>query len=242
MAHFYLADSLETTTVGATVLLDGPEGRHASTVSRVRVGETVAIGNGRGLLITGEVQATSKDTVELQVLSVEQVELSYPQLYLVQALAKTDRDERAVEAATELGIDVVIPWAADRSVSKWEGPKVDKGIARWSAIVREATKQSIRPFIPRVGPPLKTAQLRAELDGINVLVLDPTGTIPLSQVELDQRSVAIIVGPEGGITDAELSRFAESGATIVTLGSNILRTSTAGPAALAILNAKLGRC
>jgi 16S rRNA (uracil1498-N3)-methyltransferase len=202
----------------------------------------LAVGNGRGLLISGEVQATTKDTVELRVVSVEQAELSQPQIYLVQALAKTDRDERAVEAATELGIDVVIPWAADRSVSKWDGPKVDKGLARWSAIVREATKQSIRPFVPRVGPHLKIAQLGTELEGINVLVLDPTGTIPLSRVELDHRSVAIVVGPEGGITDAELSRFADAGATIVTLGSNILRTSTAGPAALAILNAKLGRC
>jgi len=242
MAHFYLADSLESTTVGATVFLDGSEGRHAATVSRVRVGETLAVGNGRGLLISGEVLATSKDTVELRVVSIKQVELSQPHIYLVQALAKTDRDERAVEAATELGIDVVIPWAADRSVSKWEGPKVDKGLARWSAIVREATKQSIRPFIPRVGPHLKTAQLGTELEGINVLVLDPTGTIPLSQVELDHRSIALVVGPEGGITEAELSRFADAGATIVTLGSNILRTSTAGPAALAILNAKLGRC
>lgn len=242
MAHFYLADSLESTTVGATVFLDGSEGRHAATVSRVRVGETLAVGNGRGLLISGEVLATTKDTVELRVVSEKQVELSQPHIYLVQALAKTDRDERAVEAATELGIDVVIPWAADRSVSKWEGPKVDKGLARWSAIVREATKQSIRPFIPRVGPHLKTAQLGTELEGINVLVLDPTGTIPLSQVELDHRSIALVVGPEGGITEAELSRFADAGATIVTLGSNILRTSTAGPAALAILNAKLGRC
>ncbi len=242
MAHFYLADSLESTTVGATVFLDGSEGRHAATVSRVRVGETLAVGNGRGLLISGEVLATTKDTVELRVVSVKQAELSQPHIYLVQALAKTDRDERAVEAATELGIDVVIPWAADRSVSKWEGPKIDKGLARWSAIVREATKQSIRPFIPRVGPHLKTAQLGTELEGINVLVLDPTGTIPLSQVELDHRSIALVVGPEGGITEAELFRFANAGATIVTLGSNILRTSTAGPAALAILNAKLGRC
>jgi 16S rRNA (uracil1498-N3)-methyltransferase len=242
MAHFYLADSLVSTTVGATVFLDGPEGRHAATVSRVRVGETLAIGNGQGLVISGEVLAATKDTVELCVVSIEQAVLSAPQMYLVQALAKTDRDERAVEAATELGIDVVIPWAADRSVSKWEGPKIEKGIARWTAIVREASKQSIRPFVPRIGPHLTTAQLAKELDGMNVIVLDPTGIIPLSHVKLDDRPIALVVGPEGGITEAELTRFSDSGASIVTLGSNILRTSTAGPAAVAILNAKLGRC
>jgi 16S rRNA (uracil1498-N3)-methyltransferase len=176
------------------------------------------------------------------VEAVEQVEPPTPLTYLVQALAKTDRDERAIEAATELGIDVVLPWAADRSISKWEGTKVEKGLSRWSAIVREATKQSIRAFVPRVGPHLKSSQLLAALDGVHILVLDPTGTVPLSQVELDDRDIALIVGPEGGITESELSRFSESGATVVSMGSHILRTSTAGPAALAILNAKLGRC
>jgi 16S rRNA (uracil1498-N3)-methyltransferase len=242
MAHFYLLESLESTTVGSTIVLEGPEGRHAATVSRVRVGETLALGNGRGLMVSAEVIATSKDVVELRVESVEQKQEDSPHISLVQALAKTDRDERAIEAATDLGINAVIPWAADRSISQWVGPKVEKGISRWSAIVREASKQSIRAFVPRVEPLLMTSQLPAELSGDHIVVLDPTGNIPLSQVELDGRNIALIVGPEGGITDAELSRLSDAGATIVTLGTNILRTSTAGPAALAILNAKLGRC
>lgn len=242
MAHFYLLETLESTSVGSTIVLDGPEGRHASTVSRVRVGESFSLGNGRGLIVSAEVLATTKDTVELRVDTVEHISPATPQTYLVQALAKTDRDERAVEAATELGIDVVIPWAADRSISKWEGPKIDKGISRWSAIVREATKQSIRPYIPRVGPHLKTPELIKELEGIHIIVLDPTGNTPVSQIALDERDIALVVGPEGGITEGELSRFADAGASVVTLGTNILRTSTAGPAALAIINAKLGRC
>lgn len=242
MAHFYLADALDTTSVGSTVILDGPEARHASTVSRVRVGETLAIGNGRGLMLSARVINSTKDAVELLVESMEDIEPSHPRITLVQALAKTDRDERAVEAATELGIDTVIPWAADRSVSKWEGPKIDKGISRWAAIAREATKQSIRAYIPQVGPHLKSAQLMSTLDGQNVLVLDPTGTVPLSKVELDGRDIALLVGPEGGISESELGRFVDAGATIVTLGANVLRTSTAGPAALAIINAKLERC
>ena len=242
MAHFYLLETLESTTVGSTIVLDGAEGRHAATVSRVRAGERFSLGNGRGIVVAAEVLSTSKDTVELRVDSVEEMKPETPQIYLVQALAKTDRDERAVEAATELGIDVVIPWAADRSISKWEGPKIDKGMTRWSAIVREATKQSIRAFLPRVGPHLKTAQLISELEGVHIIVLDPTGSVPLSQVELDERDIAVVVGPEGGITESELARFTQAGASTVTLGSNILRTSTAGPAALAIINAKLGRC
>ena len=242
MAHFYLLESLESTSVGSIVVLDGSEGRHAATVSRVRVGESFALGNGRGLMVTAEVTATTKDTVELRVVSVEQHQESSPKIYLVQALAKTDRDERAVEAATELGIDVVIPWAADRSISKWEGPKIEKGLSRWSAIVREASKQSIRAFVPQVDQHLKTTQLISELSGVHLLVLDPTGSVPLSAVVLDSRDIALVVGPEGGLSESELLRFSESGATIVSLGHNILRTSTAGPAALAILNSKLGRC
>lgn len=242
MAHFYLLENLETTQVGAIVTLDGSEGRHASTVARVRVGEKLAIGNGRGLMLGAEVLSTSKDTVELSVTRVELNESESPAIVLVQALAKTDRDERAVEACTELGISAVIPWAADRSVSKWEGPKVDKGIARWSSIVREATKQSIRSFLPEVGPHFKSSQLGAALRGMNVLVLDPTGDEPLSELKLDGRDIALVVGPEGGISEHELARFKEEGAHIVKMGTNILRTSTAGPAALAILNAKLGRC
>ena len=242
MAHFYLLENLETTQVGAIVTLDGSEGRHASTVSRVRVGERLAIGNGRGLMLGAEVLSSSKDTVELTVTSVELTERESPAIVLVQGLAKTDRDERAVEACTELGISAVIPWAADRSVSKWEGPKVDKGVARWAAIVREATKQSIRPFLPEVGPHLKSSQLGTALQGMNVLVLDPTGEESLSEVKLDGRDIALVVGPEGGISEHEITRFTEEGAHIVKMGTNILRTSTAGPAALAILNAKLGRC
>lgn len=242
MAHFYLLESLETTTPGAQVTLDGSEGRHAATVSRVRPGESLLVGNGRGLMVTGTVSESSKDVVRFTVDTVKHVAQNTPQITLVQALAKTDRDERAVETSTELGIDVVVAWAADRSISKWEGPKVDKGLTRWSAIAREATKQSIRPYLPIVDTHVTTSQLIKELEGQHIIVLDPTGDDSLGSLELDGRNIVLVVGPEGGITPSEISRFTEAGAQIVTMGTNILRTSTAGPAALAILNSKLHRC
>lgn len=242
MAHFYLVESLEGTEPGHQVTLDGAEGRHASTVSRVRLGESLLVGNGRGVTVQGEVTALTKESVSFTVRTVENFPKNTPQLSLVQALAKTDRDERAIEAATELGVDVVYAWAADRCVSKWEGPKVSKGLARWSAIVREATKQSIRPYLPLVDSHITTKQVIEKLSGQHILVLDPSGDLPLGSLELDQRDVCLIVGPEGGMSPAEITLFQEAGAHIVTLGSYILRTSTAGPAALAILNAKLGRC
>lgn len=251
MAHFYLLDELASTAVGEEVALVGAEGRHAATVSRVRVGESLKVGNGRGLMLSATAIAVEKDSVILEVTFLEQCAPPQHRVILVQALAKNDRDERAIEACTELGIDAVIPWAAERSISRWEGPKVIKGRSRWSAIVREATKQSIRPFIPEILHYEKTSAVVKTLEGAVTLVLDPTGDVSLSDISLSQesavdvtafpRSFALVVGPEGGITPAELSLFRSKGAHIVTLGQNILRTSTAGPAALAILSSRLRR-
>jgi 16S rRNA (uracil1498-N3)-methyltransferase len=158
----------------------------------------------------------------------------------VQALAKGDRDELAVQAATELGVSGVIPWAAERSVTRWEGAKLEKGRARWEAIVREASKQSIRAWVPEVGELVSTGSM-ISIRG-RVLVLDPTAEVALSSVALpDEGRILLVVGPEGGISPRELELLEQAGATRVRLGSEILRTSTAGPAAIAVLNARLGR-
>ena len=150
MAHFYLAEGLEDAAPGDPVRLTGPEARHAVTVSRLRVGETIAVGNGRGLVVTGAISSAEPTELVLTVDTVERVERTGPAVILAQALAKGDRDELAVQAATELGVDAVIPWAAGRSISRWEGAKVQKGVDRWIAVTREASKQSMRPWLPDV--------------------------------------------------------------------------------------------
>jgi 16S rRNA (uracil1498-N3)-methyltransferase len=249
MAHFYLLDELAATAVGERITLSGSEGHHAAAVSRVRVGESLQIGNGRGLMLVATAVVVEKASVVLDVTAMRVVAASTPRITLVQALAKNDRDERAIEACTELGIDAIIPWAADRSISKWEGPKVAKSRSRWLAIVREATKQSIRPFVPEILNYEKTSAALKTLTGQLIIVLDPTGDVALSDVVLHDpeapagavRDIALVVGPEGGITESELALFRAHGAVIATLGSNILRTSTAGPAALAIVGSRLRR-
>lgn len=249
MAHFYLLDELASTAVGEHVTLSGSEGHHAAAVSRVRVGESLQVGNGRGLMLVATAVAVEKASVVLEVTDLRIVDPSAPSITLVQALAKNDRDERAIEASTELGIDAILPWAADRSISKWEGPKVAKSRSRWLAIVREATKQSIRPFVPEILNYEKTSAVIKTLAGQLIIVLDPTGDVALRDVVLHDfespagtpRDIALVVGPEGGITESELALFRSHGAVIATLGSNILRTSTAGPAALAILGSRLSR-
>lgn len=243
MSHLYLDESLDLSAVapGATVALSGDEARHAVTVSRVRAGERIAIGDGRGTLVHGVVASTGARELELTVDEVLVEEGASPRITLVQALAKGDRDELAVQAATELGVDAIVPWAASRSVSRWEGPKAEKGRQRWATIVREAVKQSIRAWLPAVAPVTTTAQLAERLEGQRMLLLEPTATALLTDIRDDGRDLALVVGPEGGISPAEIERLVAAGAEPVRLGASVLRTSTAGPAAIAVLNAALGR-
>lgn len=224
---------------GSVVQLSGDEARHAVAVARVRVAEKLAISDGAGLVVSGSVTAVERDSLTLEVETVQRHPAPAPALWLAQALAKGDRDELAVQAATELGVAGVIPWAAERSVSRWEGPKAAKGRDRWAAIVREATKQSTRPFVPLVEAITSTATL-AKAPGL-VLVLEPTAEAKLTDVPLDADRITLVVGPEGGVSPRELQTLGAAGALAVRLGPEVLRTSTAGPAALAVLNARLNR-
>ncbi|WP_395243278.1 16S rRNA (uracil(1498)-N(3))-methyltransferase [Agromyces sp. MMS24-K17] len=243
MSSLYLDErlALDGVAPGDRVVLDGDEARHAVTVARVRVGERVAIGDGRGTIVRGTVAATEARSLDLEVEEVLVEDAPAVRLTLVQALAKGDRDELAVQAATELGVDRIVPWAAARSVSRWDGPKAAKGRQRWATIVREAVKQSIRSRLPEVDELATTGQLPARLEGARILLLEPTAELALTALEPDGREIALVVGPEGGIAPAELERLGGAGAEPVRLGASVLRTSTAGPAAIAVLSARLGR-
>ncbi len=241
MAHFYLSEELHSAVVGARVTVGGPEARHAVTVSRLAPGESIAIGNGAGLVISGSVVSAEHAEFVVQVETVVETPAASPAIWLVQALAKGDRDEQAVQQATELGVDGVIPWSARRSIVKWEGTKVRKGHDRWSAIVREASKQSVRSWVPEVGDLASLAVLVALAKDTRMLLLEPAADLALSRLEPDGRDVVLVVGPEGGIAPSELAALEAAGATPVRLGGTILRTSTAGPAAVAVVNARLGR-
>lgn len=241
MSSLYLREDLDGAEPGARLTLTGAEAKHATTVNRTRTGQTVLIGNGRGLLVSGEVLVATGAELTIEVASSWQTERPTPRITLVQALAKGDRDELAIQAATELGVDRVIPWSAARSVSRWEGAKVAKGRERWATIVREASKQSIRAWVPEVGALAGTKQVAGLAAEADVLVLEPTGESPLTAVTAGDRDLVLVVGPEGGIAPAELDALRAAGGRIVRLGDTVLRTSTAGPAALAVLNAALGR-
>ena len=240
MLHFLVA-SASSTAVGEIVSLTGAEAKHAAVVRRLRVGESVSVGDGAGTWLEGTVADVSSSRVDVKITDRSHADAPSVRLVLAQALAKGDRDELAVQAACELGVDDVVPWQAARSISRWEGPKAAKGRERWATIVREAAKQAHRAWVPEVAAPLTTAQLIGQADAQRMLVLDPTATMRLSAVTVDDRDIILVVGPEGGISPEELESFVAAGAERVRLGGTVLRTSTAGPAAIAVLSAALGR-
>jgi len=249
--HFLLQDAggglLSTPTdaqPGDAVALTGAEAHHAVAVRRVRVGEEVTVGDGRGTWLTAECEAVSPREVVVRITGRTVTAAPTPRVVLAQALAKGDRDELAVQAATELGVDEILPWQAARSVSRWDAAKAEKGRARWAAIAREAAKQAHRAWLPDVAP-LGTATTLADMAAASrVVVLEPAAATALTDIELDSddvRDVILVVGPEGGIAPEELAQFERAGAALVRLGDTVLRTSTAGPAALAVVSAALGR-
>lgn len=229
---------------GEHAVLDGPEGRHAATVRRLRAGEELTLSDGHGGLARCAVTGVDRDTVALAVARRWTEPAPTPRVTVAQALVKGDRGELAVELATEAGVDEIVPWRAQRCVAKWEhGPRGERALARWRAAAREAAKQARRAWCPPVAEPVDTPALATRVAVADLaLVLHESATARLTDVPLpDTGDVLLVVGPEGGIAPAELDALEGAGAELVRLGETVLRTSTAGPAALAVLNAALGR-
>lgn len=238
-------DELKGLTAGQTVTLAGPEGRHAVSVRRLRAGEPVVLADGAGTGAYGTVaDVRGKDELDVAVEQVRTEPEPAPRITVVQALPKGDRGELAVETMTETGVDAIVPWAASRCVTQWKGERGAKSLAKWRATAREAGKQARRLRFPAVGELLTTRQLTAGLlpSAAFAAVLHEDAEQPLATAELPARGdIVLIVGPEGGVAPDELDAFAAAGARPYRLGPTVLRTSTAGVAATALLLARSGR-
>ena len=227
-----------------TVVLEGPEGRHAVSVRRLRAGEEVVLTDGAGTGLTGTVASVSgKDRLEVAVTSVRTRSRARPRITVVQALPKGDRGELAVETMTETGVDAIVPWAASRCVTQWKGERGLKSLAKWRSTAREAGKQSRRLRFPEVAGLATTAQVAELLGGAALgVVLHEEGSFPLATAELPpDGDIVLVVGPEGGVSPQELTAFTDAGAAPCRLGPSVLRTSTAGTAATALLLGRTGR-
>lgn len=238
LALFYV-DALPE--VGEVAVVDGDEGFHAANVRRIRPGEELDLGDGDGTVAHCVVEDVGKGRLTAKVLDRTTVPLPSPSVTVVQALPKSDRSELAIELATEAGADAFVAWQASRCVARWESAaKVDKGLRRWGAVARSAARQSRRPYIPSVSGVVSTAELAQHVrdDGATTLVLHESATVKLTELSVAQPdSLLLIVGPEGGIADDEISALSDAGATAVRLGPTVLRTSTAAAVALGALGA-----
>ena len=230
-------------TVGEVIELTGDEGRHAVSVKRTGVGEQIELVDGHGtravITVTG---VSGKDQLVGVVDCVASEPAPRPTVTVVQALPKAARSELTVDLLTQAGADVIVPWQAGRSVANW-GKKQDKGLAKWRAAARAAAKQSRRSRIPEITPVADQAAVVALIQAAPLALMlheDATEKItdqPVAQAD----SVVLIIGPEGGISPAELDAFTTAGAHPVRLGPEVLRTASAGMVALAALGAVTDR-
>jgi 16S rRNA (uracil1498-N3)-methyltransferase len=240
-APVFFTDSVTGVKLGDLVHVTGSEAHHAATVRRIRVQEVVRVADGRGKAVEGHVVAVSKDDVSVCVEATLEESPQSLQWVCVQAIPKGERASDAVEMLTEAGANTIIAWQADRCVSRWD-TKSDKGIAKWRATAREAAKQSRRFSIPEVEYSTSSQLMTRLHEFASVVVLHESATTWIEDVTLPtQGSVAIIIGPEGGITDAELAQFSAAGAHVVRIAANVLRTATAGVVALAQLQSAARR-
>ena len=233
------ADQLAAATQGSLIVLDGPEGRHGATVRRIGVGERIVLTDGIGHRVPAVVESAGAGTLSLRLEAIAYEPQPNSRFVLIQALAKGDRDEQAIEAATELGVDEVVPWQAARSIVVWRGERAARSLRKWESVVLAATKQSRRTRVPVVSEPADQAAVIRRIAGASLaLVLHEGATLALAGIELPASGeVVLIVGPEGGVAPEELTAFVAAGAVAVRLGSNVLRSSSAGPAALAVISA-----
>lgn len=232
---------------GADVVLGGPEGRHAVTVTRVSVGERIVIGDGAGSTALAQVESIeAKDRLIARVREFTYRARPTPQVTVVQALPKSERSELAVDLATEAGADIIVPWQAARCVARWAG-KADKGVTKWRVAASAAAKQSRRAWIPDVTDLASTTDVRALCadaiaTGGTVAILHEEASASLRDLPLAQANrIVLVIGPEGGLDDGEVADLTALGGHAVILGPEILRTSTAAAVALGAIGALTDR-
>lgn len=239
---------LAAAAAGSRLSLTGAEGRHAATVRRLRPGEPVELVDGLGRRATGIVAAVSgRDRVDVDLAAVADEPAPDPSVTVVQALPKGDRGTLTVELLTEVGVDAIVPWSASRCVAAWRGDKAVSGVQRWTATAREAAKQARRARVPEVAGLARTADVAARVAaavaaGGVAMLLHESATMRVADLPLATAdSVLLVVGPEGGLSDDEVASLTAAGAASVRLGPTVLRTSTAGAAATALVMAATGR-
>jgi 16S rRNA (uracil1498-N3)-methyltransferase len=225
---------------GQTQTLESDEAHHAIKVMRLKTGEEIKISDGEGNWVSGPISEVGKKNLKIDVTASGIEASKKPELVLVQALTKSDRNKEMLELVTVAGVDRIIPWQAERSISKWQSNSYDK----WTSSIKEAGKQSRRVNLPKLEKLMSAREITEQISASDcILVFHESANEKFSALDISQNasSVYLIIGPEGGITNTELEIFKSKGGNLVRLGEPVLRSAHAGFAALASIQTKLGR-
>lgn len=238
---FFFTDPALISEIGLE--LTGTDAHHLA-VRRARIGDHITVGDGAGRILQARIESVSSTAVSAVILSAEQLPAHRPQVTVLQGLAKGSKVDWAIEKMVELGVDRVAIFASGRSVPLWDEAKNRAALERWHRVAHAAAKQSRRAWQPVIEGPLTSAQAQSMVGAASrALVGDPEAAMSLKQALLADPGdeVVLIVGPEGGLEAAEIAAFGAAGAIAVGMGSQILRTETAGMAMAAIVMFQAGR-
>ena len=225
---------------GSTQTLDKDDAHHAIKVLRLKLGEVIKISDGVKKWVSGSIIEISKKELMISISERGDFEEKKPELVLVQAVTKSERNKEMLELAIEAGVDRIIPWQAERSISKWQSDSAQK----WEIGIKEACKQARQVRLPKLMPMLTTAGLVQLLSkDARIIVFHESASEKFAQLQLPESlaSIYLVIGPEGGISQSELSIFENGGSKIVRLGETVLRSAHAGFAAISAVQTKLGR-
>jgi 16S rRNA (uracil1498-N3)-methyltransferase len=225
---------------GSTQTLDKDDAHHAIKVLRLKLGEVIKISDGVKKWVSGSIIEISKKELTISISERGDFEEKKPELVLVQAVTKSERNKEMLELAIEAGVDRIIPWQAERSISKWQSDSAQK----WEIGIKEACKQARQVRLPKLMPMLTTAGVVQLLSkDARIIVFHESASEKFTQLQLPESlaSIYLVIGPEGGISQSELSIFENGGSKIVRLGETVLRSAHAGFAAISAVQTKLGR-
>lgn len=224
-----------------SVELAGPAGHYLARVLRLSKGDPVILFNGDGNDYPGEIDDIQSQRVVVRILGSKAPDNESPlKITLVQAICRGERMDNALQKATELGVFCIQPLVSHRVGVRLDDTRRVKRVKHWQGVVISACEQSGRAIVPEVKNPLSIADWISGADESRRLVLDPFAENRLSNLTIEGDPISILVGPEGGFTEEEVEQFCADGVIAVSLGPRVLRTETAGPAAIAVLQAKTG--
>lgn len=221
--------------------LESPASHYLKRVLRLSEGDPVTLFNGDGMDYSGEICEIQRQHVKIRLVGSQNPgNESSLKITLAQAISRGERMDFSLQKATELGVFCIQPVTSSRVEVHLDGTRLAKRQARWQGVVISACEQSGRAVAPEVKTPLSLTQWLLSATGSPGLVLDPEAEQKLSTLSINGDSISILVGPEGGFSSEEVEQIQLAGIKPVSLGPRVLRTETAGPAAITVLQATKG--